>query len=249
MTILGWATRYNEIVNDFGYSKKNDVQSSRLLDSLLSKKTRITELKKLIENESIFIIGAGPSLLSCIPILKKYNKITKIVADGATKALIENNLRANIVVSDLDGDIPALKRVGKTNTIMVVHAHGDNLEKLYLTKNFKNCIGTTQAKAFGKIHNFGGFTDGDRCVFLANHFKARKIVLFGMDFGTTIGSFSKTRIANKDIKIRKLRRGKKLLEWLAQKSGSELYSTTNVKGFTKIRFEDIDNIITLKNAF
>jgi len=249
MTILGWATRYNEIVNDFGYSKKKDIQSSKLLDSLLSKKTCITELKKLIENESVFIIGAGPSLFSCIPILKKYNKITKIVADGATRALIENNLKANIVVTDLDGDIPALKRVGKTNTIMVVHAHGDNLEKLYLTKNFKNCIGTTQAKAFGKIHNFGGFTDGDRCVFLANHFKARKIVLFGMDFGTTIGSFSKTRIANKDIKIRKLRRGKKLLEWLAQKSGSELYSTTNVKGFTKIRFEDIDNIITLKNAF
>jgi len=137
MTILGWATRYNEIVNDFGYSKKKDIQSSKLLDSLLSKKTRITELKNLIENESIFIIGAGPSLLSCIPILKKYNKITKIVADGATKALIENNLRANIVVTDLDGDIPALKRVGKTNTIMVVHAHGDNLEKLYLVKTSK----------------------------------------------------------------------------------------------------------------
>jgi len=249
MTILGWTTRYNEIVNDFGYSKKKDVQSSRLLDSLLSKKTRITELKKLIENESIFIIGAGPSLLSCIPILKKYNKITKIVADGATRALIENNLKANIVVTDLDGNIPVLKRVGKTNTIMVVHAHSDNLEKLYIAKNFKKCIGTTQAKPFGKIHNFGGFTDGDRCVFLANHFKARKIILFGMDFGTTIGSFSKTRIANKDIKIRKLRRGKKLLEWLAQKSGSELYSTTTVKGFTKIRFEDIDNIITIKNAF
>ena len=249
MTILGWATRYNEIVNDFGYSKKKDIQSSRLLDSLLSRKTRITELKKLIENESVFIIGAGPSLLSCIPIFKKYNKITKIVADGATKALIENNLKSNIVVTDLDGDISVLKRVGKTNAVMVVHAHGDNLEKLYLAKNFKNCIGTTQAKPFGKIHNFGGFTDGDRCVFLANHFKAKKIILFGMDFGTTIGSFSKTRIANKDIKIRKLRRGKKLLEWLAQKSRSELYSTTTVKGFTKIRFEDIYNIITPKNAF
>ena len=173
MTILGWATRYNEIVNDFGYSKKKDIQSSRLLDSLLSRKTRITELKKLIENESVFIIGAGPSLLSCIPIFKKYNKITKIVADGATRALIENNLKANIVVTDLDGDISVLKRVGKTNAVMVVHAHGDNLEKLYLAKNFKNCIGTTQTKPFGKIHNFGGFTDGDRCVFLANHFKAK----------------------------------------------------------------------------
>ena len=249
MTILGWATRYNEIISDFGYSKKKDIQSSRLLDSLLSKKSRLVELKKLIENETVFIIGAGPSLLSCIPILKKYDKITKIVADGAITALIENNLKANIVVTDLDGDISMLKRVGKTNTIMVVHAHGDNIEKLHLAKNFKNCIGTTQVKPSGKIHNFGGFTDGDRCVFLANHFKAKKIILFGMDFGTTIGSFSKTRVANKDVKIRKLRRGKKLLEWLAQKSRSELYSTTTVKGFTKIRFADLDNIITIKNAF
>lgn len=249
MTILGWTTRYNEIINNFGYSKKKDVQSSRLLGSLLSKKSRLAELKKLIENETVFIIGAGPSLLSCIPILKKYDKIIKIVADGATTALIENNLKANIVVTDLDGDVSVLKRVGKTNTIMVVHAHGDNIEKLHLVKNFKNCIGTTQVKPSGNIHNFGGFTDGDRCVFLANHFKAKKIILFGMDFGTTIGSFSKTRVANKDLKIRKLRRGKKLLEWLAQKSRSELYSTTTVKGFTKIRFADLDNIITIKNAF
>ncbi len=70
-----------------------------------------------------------------------------------------------------------------------------------------------------------------------------------MDFGTSIGSFSKTRITNKDIKIRKLHHGKKLLEWLARKSRSELYSTTTVKGFAKIGFEDIDNIINHKNAF
>ena len=244
MTILGWTTRYNEIINDFGYSKKNDIQSSKLLNSLLSKKTRITELKKLIENESIFIIGAGPSLLSCIPILKKYKKITKIVADGATRALVENNLKADIVVTDLDGDIPTLKTVGKTNTIMIVHAHGDNIEKLHLASNFKNCIGTTQVRSFEKIHNFGGFTDGDRCVFLANHFKAKKIILFGMDFGTRIGRYSKTRVVNRNIKIAKLQRGKKLLEWLAQKSQSELYSTTRIEGFMKINFQDIDNVIT-----
>ena len=78
MTILGWATRYNEIINDFGYSKKKDIQSSRLLDSLLSKKSRLAELKKLIENETVFIIGAGPSLLSCIPILKNTIKLQKL---------------------------------------------------------------------------------------------------------------------------------------------------------------------------
>ena len=249
MTIKGWESKYREILKDFGYSRKKDIQSCKLLDSLLPKKTRIAEIKDLIEKKPVFVVGAGPSLPSCISILKKYKKITKIVADGATKAMFENNLKADIVVTDLDGDIKSLKKAGRTNTIMLVHAHGDNSEKIHFVKNFKTCIGTTQTKPMGKVHNFGGFTDGDRCVFLANHFKAKKIILLGMDFGTRIGKYSKTRVISRTTKIKKLRRGKKLLEWLAQKSESKLYSTTKIRGFTKINFQDIDNIITGKNAF
>ena len=249
MTIKGWESKYREILKDFGYSRKKDTQSCKLLDSLLPKKTRIAEIKDLIEKKPVFVVGAGPSLPSSISILKKHKKITKIVADGATKAIIENGLKPDIVVTDLDGDIKSLKKAGRTNTIMVVHAHGDNSEKIHFVKNFKNCIGTTQTKPLGKIHNFGGFTDGDRCVFLANHFKAKKIILLGMDFGTRIGKYSKTRVISRTTKIKKLRRGKKLLEWLAQKSESKLYSTTKIRGFTKINFQDIDNIITGKNAF
>ena len=249
MTILGWESKYREILKEFGYSRKKDSQSCKLLDSLLPNKIKTAKIKELIDNKPVFVVGAGPSLQSCIPILKKYSKITKIVADGATQALVKNNLKANIVVTDLDGDITVLKRVGRTNTIMVVHAHGDNSDRLHLVKNFKNCIGTTQTKPIGRIHNFGGFTDGDRCVFLANHFKAKKIILLGMDFGTTIGKYSKPSVINRNIKIAKLRCGKKLLEWLAQKSRSKLYSTTAMKGFTKIKYREIDNIITSKNAF
>jgi hypothetical protein len=207
------------------------------------------KIRDLIENKPVFVIGAGPSLPSCISILKKYKKITKIVADGATRAIIENDLKPDIVVTDLDGDIKSLKKAGRTNTVMVVHAHGDNSEKIHLVKNFKNCVGTTQTKPIGKVHNFGGFTDGDRCVFLASNFKAKKIILLGMDFGTKIGKYSKTRTINRSVKIAKLRHGKKLLEWLAQKSESDLYSTTKINGFTKIKSQDIDNIITSKNAF
>jgi len=249
MTIKGWESKYREILKDFGYSRKKDIQSCKLLDSLLPKKTRIAEIKDLIEKKPVFVVGAGPSLPSSISILKKHKKITKIVADGATKAIIENGLKPDIVVTDLDGDIKSLKKAGRTNTIMVVHAHGDNSEKIHFVKNFKNCIGTTQTKPMGKVHNFGGFTDGDRCVFLANHFKAKKIILLGMDFGTRIGKYSKSTVVNRTIKIKKLRRGKKLLEWLAKKSESKLYSTTKIRGFTKINFQDIDNIITGKNAF
>jgi len=243
MTIVGWDSKYKKILKDFGYSRKEDTQSCKLLDSLLPKKTPIVKIRDLIENKLVFVVGAGPSLPSCISILKKYKKITKIVADGATRAIIENGLKPDIVVTDLDGDIKSLKKVGRTNTLMVVHAHGDNNEKIHLVKNFKNCIGTTQTKPVGMVHNFGGFTDGDRCVFLASNFKAKKIILLGMDFGTRIGKYSKVSVVNRNTKIAKLRRGKKLLEWLVQKSESEFYSTTKIRGFTKINLRSIDNII------
>ena len=243
MTIVGWESKYQVILKDFGYSRRKDTQSCKLLDSLLPKKIPVVKIRNLIENKPVFIIGAGPSLLSCIPILKKHKKITRIVADGATKAIIENDLKPHIVVTDLDGEIKSLKKAGGTNTIMVVHAHGDNIEKIHFVKNFKNCIGTTQTKPVGKVRNFGGFTDGDRCVFLANHFKAKKIILLGMDFGTRIGKYSKTRVLNRTIKIKKLRRGKELVEWLVKKSESEIYSTTKIKGLTKINLRDINNII------
>ena len=82
------------------------------------------------------------------------------------------------------------------------------------------------------------------CVFLASHFKAKKIILLGMDFGTRIGKYSKISVVNRNTKIAKLRRGKKLLEWLAPKSKSKLYSTTKINGFTKVNLRSIDNVIT-----
>ena len=82
----------------------------------------------------------------------------------------------------------------------------NSLEEYYsnFSKKFKNCVGTTQSKSFRKIQNFGGFTDGDRGVFLANHFGAKKIILFGMDFGDRIGKFSNTKKSERKIKLMKL---------------------------------------------
>ncbi len=64
-----------------------------------------------------------------------------------------------------------------------------------------------------------------------------------MDFGTRIGKYSNTMKVNRRLKIAKLHRGKKLLEWLAKNSQSELYSTTKINGFVKINLRSIDNIM------
>lgn len=244
MTIKGWGEKYIEILKKFNYSRKGDEESARVLNSIIKRKFPIKKLEEKISNQTVFIVGAGSSLVSSIPMLKKYKNITKIVADGATRALIENKMTPDVVVTDLDGDPKFLKKASKSGAIMVVHSHGDNVEKLHLASEFRSCIGTTEGRTLGDIHNFGGFTDGDRCVFLARYFKAKKIILFGMDFGPKIGRYSKIRVHNRRIKLRKLRHGKKLLEWLATKDDSGLYTTKPIKGFTRIRAVNLDKIIS-----
>ena len=232
MTITGWKTRYREIRNEFGYNEYDDLRSAKKLNRQIDKKYPISNIKKIISGKIIFIIGAGPSLTRSISTIKKYKNVTKIVADGAVQALIEHNIKPDILVTDLDGDMSSIKKIGRSKIPIIVHAHGNNYEKLELVTKFQNKIGTTQTDKFGKLEYFGGFTDGDRWVFLAETFKPKKIILFGMDFGNKIGKYSKKKVIDKKTKLKKLEYGKKLLEWIARKSNSELYTTTKpIRGF------------------
>src|SRR3990172_2087667 len=244
MKVKGWEKKYAKILKEFNFSRREDEESARVLNSILKRRVPLKKLEEKIRNQTVFVVGAGSSLLSSVPILKKYKNITKIVADGATRALIENKIIPDVVVTDLDGDPEFLKKASKSGAIMVVHSHGDNIEKLHLASEFRTCIGTTEGRPFGNTHNFGGFTDGDRCVFLARYFKAEKIILFGMDFGPKIGRYSKIIVYDRRIKLRKLQYGKKLLEWLASRDSSGLYTTKPIKGFTRIRTANLEKIIS-----
>lgn len=244
MKVKGWEKKYAEILKEFNFSRKKDTESARVLNSILKHRVSLKKLEEKISNKTVFVVGAGSSLLSSIPTLKKYKNITKIVADGATRALVENKIMPDVVVTDLDGDLEFLKKASKSSAIMVVHSHGDNMEKLNLSSEFRICIGTTEGRPFGNIHNFGGFTDGDRCVFLARYFKAKKIILFGMDFGSKIGRYSKIKVHDRRTKLKKLQYAKKLLEWLASKDSSGLYTTKPIRGFTRIRASELKKIIS-----
>jgi len=242
--ISGWDSRYREILKEFNYNKKKDMESALLLNSILGDKNYSKNIHDLIKNQNVFVIGAGPSLSYAIPVLHHFKKTVTIVADSAIKPVIDNGIKPDIIVTDLDGDEETMRRIGKSKVIFVVHAHGDNISKLNWVSNFKNCLGTTQTKPFGKIQNFGGFTDGDRAVFLASYFNAKKIILFGMDFGKRIGKYSNTKPSGRKIKLKKLRKGRSLLEWLALKTKSELFTTSSpITGFKKIPFSNLDSII------
>jgi len=245
MMISGWGERYLSILKELNYSEKKDKESAIILDSILKKTDTIEKVREIIQGKTVFVIGSGPSLSIAIPKLKKLKKSIKIAADSSLKPLIDNGIIPDIIVTDLDGNEDTIKKISKTKSIFVIHAHGDNIEKLQMVKKMKNCIGTTQTNPFNKIQNFGGFTDGDRGVFLASHFDAKKIILFGMDFGNQIGKFSNTKRSDREIKLKKLEIGKDLLIWLSTITKSELFTTSKpIEGFKKIAYKELDIIIT-----
>ncbi len=242
--ISGWKKRYSDIIKEFNYDEKKDKESAVILNSIIKKSNINEKIISLVKDKTVFVIGSGPSLSTAIPVLKNFKKIIKIAADSSVKPLVENGIIPDIVITDLDGDESTLKKIGR-KSIFIVHAHGDNIEKLELAKKFEKCIGTTQSNPFEKIQNFGGFTDGDRGVFLANHFDAKKIILFGMDFGEKIGRHSNTKKSERKIKLMKLHRGESLLEWLSTITKSELFTTSKpINGFKKISYKNVDIIIT-----
>ncbi len=216
-----WKPFYKQILNDFNFEYKNDIESAKLLDNLLSEKNifSIKELEKNIKGKKVAIFGAGSSLENSKYYLKNELKNSiKITADGATSFLLENKIIPDIIVTDLDGKISDQIQANKTKSLIVIHAHGDNFDKIknYLPEFKGKIIGTTQTnpKDFKNLYNFGGFTDGDRAVFLADHFKAKKIYLLGFDYENKIGKYSFSDKKNRKIKLRKLKWCKKLISEL-----------------------------------
>jgi len=216
-----WEPIYKKIVEDFGFSVENDKLATKILDELLQrdKQFSIKKLEELIANKEVVAFGAGPSLENFLKNNKKkiVNKI-KIAADGATTALLEHDVKPEIIVTDLDGNVSDQIKANSSGSVVIIHAHGDNIDKLrrYVPKFNGVVIGSTQvdSKPYRNVNNFGGFTDGDRAVFLADHFNAKKIYLVGFDFEGVIGKYSFSESKDKSLKLKKLKWCKYLIELL-----------------------------------
>ena len=94
-----------------------------------------------------------------------------------------------------------------------------NISIFKFTPFFTNVIGTTQAQPLGNIYNFGGFTDGDRAIFLAVALGAAEITLAGMDFGDIVTKYSRPNLESDlaeadEFKRKKLMYAERLTQWI-----------------------------------
>jgi uncharacterized Rossmann fold enzyme len=229
-----WEKYYIEILDDFGFSRSGDEESAKLLDEILSTEGCLTldDLSQIVGFSDKFIVfGAGPSLKDHIEMLKEEYDLRDYVlvaADGATTALVEERISPDIIATDLDGNLDDILAANLRGANVVIHAHGDNIDKIAsLTPFFTSVLGTTQAQPVGNLYNFGGFTDGDRALFLAVALGASEITLAGMDFGDTVTQYSRPNLPVKvakadEFKRKKLMYAEKFTNWIGENESVEM---------------------------
>ncbi|WP_407377592.1 6-hydroxymethylpterin diphosphokinase MptE-like protein [Methanobrevibacter sp.] len=229
-----WEKYYTEILDDFGFSRENDETSAKLLDEILSTEGCLTlnDLSEIVGFSDKFIVfGAGPSIKEHVEMLKNdydLKDYVLVAADGATTALIEQRLVPDIVATDLDGNIDDILLANLRGANIVVHAHGDNIDRIAnLTSFFNNVLGTTQAQPIGNLYNFGGFTDGDRALFLAVALGATEITLAGMDFGDIVTKYSRPNLPAAtgeadEFKKKKLMYAEKFTNWIIENEKADV---------------------------
>ncbi len=181
MEYAAWEPYYRQIVADFGFSPAADEAVAAELDRRLGG-TRLAAdgLRALLQGKAVTVAGNGPRLAKEL----LHAEGVLITADEATSVALDAGMQPALLVTDLDGQVEDQVKANAAGTVAVVHGHGDNgpAVRRWASRFTGRTVATTQSKPRGHLLNFGGFTDGDRAVFLADHFGARTIRLVGWDF-------------------------------------------------------------------
>ncbi|MCQ8893057.1 MAG: DUF115 domain-containing protein [Methanolinea sp.] len=177
-----WEPTYREILDYFGFDRGEDERAAEVLQGLLSRDD-LDLLEREISGKDVCVCGNAPCLARELPLVGG----CVLAADAAALVLSSHGIRPTAIFSDLDGATDDFIGMNREGTIIVVHAHGDNIPLLrYWVPRFPGpLVGTTQARPIPHVHNFGGFTDGDRAVFAALALGAASITLAGFDFHDT----------------------------------------------------------------
>lgn len=173
-----WRPIYQEICEYFSFDPAEDERAARVAAGL-SKEDASEELRDLIKGHPVTVCGNAPCLKDDL------GKISGVIiaADAAAEVLVSAGIKPDVIVTDLDGIDGYALDLNKNGTILVVHAHGDNIPRLkaWIPRIQGPLVLTTQGMPFENIRNYGGFSDGDRAVFMAQECDASEISVIGFD--------------------------------------------------------------------
>jgi uncharacterized Rossmann fold enzyme len=210
---LAWASLHDVVRREFGFSHDEDFAAAETLNMILQGFSRgrdevLRDLRKLVKDSRVLVVGAGPSCVKVSGLASLYDVV--IAADGALRCCRHVGVEPHAVVTDLDG--VSLNDLLSFSGFIVVHAHGDNVERVRLwipLLKEKRVLGTSQVLyTTSNISFSGGFTDGDRAVYLALANDAIEVGLVGFDFEGLVSRYSKPHLENEvpatPVKSRKL---------------------------------------------
>ncbi|RZV08292.1 hypothetical protein BDK88_3259 [Natrinema hispanicum] len=207
-----WEPVYEAILDDFGYDRAGDERGRDLLASLLETSFDPADLSR-IRDATVAVAGAGPSLETEQALERARAADAVVAASTAVDTLASHGIAVDCMVTDLDKNPDTVVDLTERGVPVAVHAHGDNLDATRAV--VPNCdaayvIPTTQAAPRGFVRNYGGFTDGDRAAFLADHVGAARLTFVGWDFDDPTVDAAKAR---------KLEWAERLLVWLESRRG------------------------------
>ncbi|BBL67345.1 6-hydroxymethylpterin diphosphokinase MptE-like protein [Methanoculleus chikugoensis] len=178
MRFSDWEPHYTAILDYFGFEREADEAAARTLADLAGRDD-VGLLEAFIRGRQVTVCGNAPCLSGELDRIEG----TVLAADAAAEVLADHGIRPDAVFTDLDGATDVFIELSEQGTVMVVHAHGDNVPLLrhWVPRIPGPLVATTQAAPLPHVHNFGGFTDGDRAVFAADELGAASVRIVGFD--------------------------------------------------------------------
>ncbi|SEW32276.1 6-hydroxymethylpterin diphosphokinase MptE-like protein [Natrinema salifodinae] len=207
-----WEPVYEAILRDFGYDRAGDERGRDLLASLVDDPLDPDALS-FVRDATVAVAGAGPSVETDQAIKRAREADVVVAASTAADTLAARGVEVDCMVTDLDKNPETVVALTERGVPVAVHGHGDNrdaIREVVPDCNDAFVLPTTQAEPAGPVRNFGGFTDGDRAAFLADHFGAARLAFVGWDVDDP---------SVDPAKARKLEWAERLLAWLESRRG------------------------------
>ncbi|MGI0055285.1 MAG: 6-hydroxymethylpterin diphosphokinase MptE-like protein [Thermoplasmata archaeon] len=223
MEYVRWAPTYERIRAEFDFDLSEEARAADDLLAHLAPAAQQRPLERLgrrLAGRDAIVVGlapgAGPPPIWTLPASDRPPAL--VAADGAAEHCLRAGLVPDVVTTDLDGPVPSEITANQRGSLVVVHAHGDNRPALraWVSQFEGELAGSWSGPPRPGLFDVGGFTDGDRAAYLAQHVGARRILLWGFDFRRSDERDPSARAR----KVAKLRWAERLLDALARSEGT-----------------------------